>query len=85
MWFTKIVVFRIEPFLQVGLLMKNEYSKQWKRKHFQNNFDSVTKHYGSMFTKYVNATNDSVIKPEIRQLVKWINPRLCNAQTIVKP
>ena len=80
MWFTKIVVFRIEPFLQVGLLMKNEYPKRWKRKHFQNNFDSVTKRYGSIFTKYVNATNDSVIKPEIRQLVKWINPRLCNAE-----
>ena len=76
MFRTKIIVFRLEPFLQIGVIMKNEKFKAWKKKHLQEDFIHGSSRLGSKKTKYVNATDSNVLSSEAQSWVVWINPLL---------
>ena len=74
MFHSKIIVFRIEPFLQVGLRVKSDKLKSWKKSHFQRDYYKYASKMGSRRTKYINATDASAIILSEPSHIIWVNP-----------
>ena len=81
---TKIIVFRLEPFLQVGLRVKNDKLKKWKSHHFQRDLLRHASKMGSRWTKYVSVSNTTLLTISEPSHVIWVNPLHWDIEKIYK-
>ena len=76
MW-QKRFVYRIEPYLQLGLLVEEDKFKYWKERHFVNLDERFVRTWNSMSTGYIlYSSHHTKIRLEPNQNILWIDPTI---------